>query len=170
MRYAGRLRKTLWDIIDIICSQREDYFVSSKKNFTRRGKFKPQDIFKSLLLMEDRSLSHELLSYFDFKRITPTKSAFVQARAKIKPEAFEALFDRFVSATTDNKKKHLYKGYRLLAVDGSDSHVPTDPDDRASYFSNPNGRHYNLFHINAMYDLLQHTYTDVLIQKKAHLQ
>ena len=35
-----------------------------------------------------------------------------------------------------------------------------------SYFSNPIGRHYNLFHINAMYDLLRHTYTDVVIQKK----
>lgn len=166
MRYAGRLRKTLWNIIDDICSQREEYFVSSNRNFTRRGKFKPRDIFNSLLLMEDKSLSHELLPYFDFKRNTPTPSAFVQARAKIKPEAFEALFDRFVSATTDSKKNHLYKGYRLFAVDGSDSHVPTNPDDRASYFSNPNGRHYNLFHINAMYDLLQHTYTDVLIQKK----
>ena len=166
MRYAGRLRKTLWDIIDVICSQRDVFFVSSKSNFTRKGKFKPRDIFKALLLMEDRSLSHELLPYFDFKKNTPTPSAFVQARAKIKPSAFEALFDRFVSATTDNKKKYLYKGYRLFAVDGSDSHVPTNPDDRASYFSNPNGRHYNLFHINAMYDLLRHTYTDVVIKKK----
>jgi hypothetical protein len=107
MRYAGRLRKTLWDIIDVICSQRDVFFVSSKSNFTRKGKFKPRDIFKALLLMEDRSLSHELLPYFDFKKNTPTPSAFVQARAKIKPSAFEALFDRFVSATTDNKKKYL---------------------------------------------------------------
>ena len=166
MKYAGRLRKTLWDIIDVICSQRDVFFVSSKSNFTRKGKFKPRDIFKALLLMEDRSLSHELLPYFDFKKNTPTPSAFVQARAKIKPSAFEALFDRFVSATTNNKKKYLYKGYRLFAVDGSDSHVPTNPDDRASYFSNPIGRHYNLFHINAMYDLLRHTYTDVVIKKK----
>lgn len=166
MRYAGRLRKTLWNIIDDICSQRDEYFVSSDRNFTRRGKFKPQDIFKSLLLMEDKALSHELLPYFDFKKNTPTPSAFVQARAKIKPSAFEALFKRFVFKNTDNKKKYLYKGYRLFAVDGSDSHVPTNPDDRASYFPNPNGRHYNLFHINAMYDLLRHTYTDVVIKKK----
>lgn len=166
MRYAGRLRKTLWNVIDNICSEREKYFVSPNKDFTRAGKFKPQDIFKSLLLMEDKSLSHELLDFFNYKKNFPTTSAFVQARAKIKPEAFKEFFDQFVSKTADNSKKYLYKGYRLLAVDGSDSHVPSNPDDADSYFPNPNGRQYNLFHINALYDLLRHTYTDVVIQKK----
>lgn len=166
MSYVGKLRKKLFNAIDDICAQREKYFVSSDRNFTRRGKFTPQDIFKSILLMESKSLSHELLPYFDYKKDSPTPSAFVQARAKIKPEAFEAVFDRFVSKTTDNNAKYLYKGYRLFAVDGSDSHSPDNPDDTDSYFPNPNGRHYNLFHINAMYDLVRHTYTDVVIQKK----
>lgn len=166
MSYDGKLRNKLFGVIDFVCTQREKYFVSSKKDFTRRGKFMPQDIFKSLLLMESKSLSHELLPYFNFKKETPTPSAFVQARAKIKPEGFEAVFDRFVSETTDNNAKYLYKGYRILAVDGSDSHVPDNPDDPESYFPNPNGRQYNLFHINAMYDLIRHTYTDVIIKKK----
>ena len=126
----------------------------------------PQDIFKSILLMENKSLSHELLPYFEYKKDTPTPSAFVQARAKIKPEGFEALFDGFVSETTDNNAKYLHKGYRIFAVDGSDSHVPDNPDDPDSYFPNPNGRQYNLFHIDAMYDLLRCTYTDVVIKKK----
>ena len=43
----------------------------------------------SLFLMEDKSLNGELLNYFDYKKDTPTSSAFVQARAKIKPEAFK---------------------------------------------------------------------------------
>lgn len=118
MSYVGKLRKKLFNAIDDICAQREKYFVSSDRNFTRRGKFTPQDIFKSILLMESKSLSHELLPYFDYKKDSPTPSAFVQARAKIKPEAFEAVFDRFVSKTTDNNAKYLYKGYRLFAVDG----------------------------------------------------
>lgn len=166
MNYVGKLRKILFGIIDDICVQREKYFSSSKKDFTRRGKFMPQDIFKSILLMENKSLSHELLPYFDYKKETPTPSAFVQARAKIKPEGFEAMFNGFVSETTDNNAKYLHKGYRILAVDGSDSHVPDNPDDHDSYFPNPNGRPYNLFHIDAMYDLMQYTYTDVVIRKK----
>lgn len=166
MSYVGKLRRILFSVIDAVCAQREKYFVSSKRDFTRRGKFKPQDIFKSSLLMENKSLSHELLPYFDYKKDSPTPSAFVQARAKIKPEGFEAVFDGFVSETADNNAKYLHKGYRVFAVDGSDSHVPNNPDDPDSYFPNPNGRQYNLFHINAMYDLLRHTYTDVVIKKK----
>lgn len=166
MSHVGKLRKTLFGIIDAVCSQREKYFASSGKDFTRKGKFMPQDIFKSILLMENKSLSHELLPYFEFKKDTPTPSAFVQARAKIKPEGFEAVFNGFVSETVDNNEKYLHKGYRIFAVDGSDSHVPDNPDDPDAYFPNPNGRPYNLFHIDAMYDLLRHTYTDVVIKKK----
>lgn len=166
MKYVERLRKKLFDVIDAVCTRREKYFTSSKKDFTRSGKFRPQDIFKSVLLMENKSLSHELLPYFDYKTDSPTPSAFVQARAKVKPEGFEAVFDGFVSETTDDNKKYLHKGYRIFAVDGSDSHVPDNPDDSGSYFPNPNGRHYNLFHIDAMYDLLRHTYSDVVITKK----
>lgn len=166
MSYVGKLRKKLFDVIDAVCVEREKYFSASKKDFTRRGKFKPQDIFKSILLMENKSLSHELLPYFDYKKDSPTPSAFVQAHAKIKPEGFKAVFDGFVSETTDHNDKYLHKGYRIFAVDGSDSHVPDNPDDPDSYFPNSNGSHYNLFHINAMYDLLRHTDTDVVIKKK----
>ena len=166
MGYAKKVRKLLWSIVDDICSERRKYFVSAGKDFTRKGKIKPQDIFKALFVMEDKALSKELLPYFDFDPDAPTTSAFVQARAKIRPEAFEDLFDIFVSKTTDSKEKYLYKGYRLFAVDGSDSHVPPNPEDANSYFPNTNGKHYNLYHINAMYDLLRKTYTDVIVQKK----
>ncbi len=144
MSYAGRLRKKIDRIIDEICYEKDKYFVSASKDFSRRGKFKPQDIFKSLLVMEDKSLSHELLPIFKFKKGTPTPSAFVQARSKIKSEGFAAMFERFVAETTDNDAKYLYNGYRLFAVDGSDSHVPSNPDDPDSYFPNLFGRQYNL--------------------------
>ena len=166
MRTAGRIKKILKRVIDTICSDRDRYLVSASSNFTRKGKIKPEDIFMSLFLMEDKSLNGELLSYFEYNKDVPTSSAFVQARAKIKPEAFKDFFDGFVSATDDNRCKYLYKGYRLWAVDGSDSRVPENPDDADSYFPNPNGRHYNLYHINAMFDLMRHTYTDIVIQKK----
>ena len=116
MGFAKKMRKLLWRIVDDICSERRKYFVSAGKDFTRKGKIKPQDIFKALFVMEDKALSKELLPYFDFDLDAPTTSAFVQARAKIRPEAFEDLFDIFVSKTTDSKEKYLYKGYRLLLL------------------------------------------------------
>ena len=54
----------------------------------------PQDIFKSILLMENKSLPHELLPYFEYKKDTSNPSAVVQASAKIKPEGFEAFVSK----------------------------------------------------------------------------
>ena len=46
--------------------------------------------------------------------------AFVQARNKIKIDAFKSLFDNFNKKTS---KLKTYKGYRLLAVDGSEEPI-----------------------------------------------
>ncbi len=58
----------------------------------------------------------------------PTVPAFVQARNKIKIEAFEQLFYQTIPSGTQDKG---YKGYQLLAHDGSDINIPyneKDPD------------------------------------------
>ena len=61
-------------------------------------------------------------------------------------------------------KDRLYKGYRLLAADGSDIQIPTNPKHEDSYFSGANGQDpYSLLHLDAVYDLLQHTYVDVAV-------
>ena len=80
MSHVGKLRKTLFGIIDAICSQREKYFASSGKDFTRKGKFIPQDIIKSILFMENKSLSHELLPYFEYKKIRQHPSYYGRIR------------------------------------------------------------------------------------------
>lgn len=49
----------------------------------------------------------------------------------------------------------LCKSFRLLAVDGFDLQIATNPEDKDSYFPNTEDRKsYNLIHLNAMYDLL----------------
>lgn len=54
----------------------------------------------------------------------------------------------------------------MLAVDGSALQIPTDKNDTESFYPNaPNKESYNLLHINAMYDLLRHVYTDAIVQK-----
>ena len=68
------------------------------------------------------------------------------------------------SRSVDENK--LYRGIRLLAVDGSDLQIAANPKDPDSYYPGVNGqRAYNLLHINAMYDLHQHIYVDALVQK-----
>ena len=58
--------------------------------------------------METGSLKNELLKLNDYSVDTPTASAFVQARSKIRVEALKILFDRFNEKTHKNK---LFNGY-----------------------------------------------------------
>ena len=71
------------------------------------------------------------------------------------------LFSLFVNETDSPK---LYKGLRLIAADGSDIHIPTNPSHMDSYFPRANGQAaYNMLHLDAMYDLLRNTYTDAVL-------
>ena len=114
--------------------------------------------------MEGGSLTNELMKRFGCRTDIASTSAFVQQRGKILPEAFETIFRMFVEESDPSR---LYNVYRLFAVDGSDIQIPTNPQDKDSYFPGSNGQHpYNLLHLNAMYDLLQRTYVDAIVQKR----
>ena len=97
-----------------------------------------------------------------FNADTPTNSSFNQRRAQILPEDFEFLFREFTAATST---ENLFRGYRLLACDGSDMCIAHNPQDETTYFqSTPDSKGFNLMHLNALYDLPARTYVDVLIQ------
>ena len=116
-----------------------------------------------ILAFRGGTLNHEIMDFFGLDPFTGTSSAFIQRRSTILPEAFESLFHDFSRSVDENK---LYRGIRLLAVDGSDLQIAANPKDPDSYYPGVNGqRAYNLLHINAMYDLHQHIYVDALVQK-----
>ena len=131
------------------------------RDFTRERKLPLREVISVLLCMEGGSLTGELLRYFGCSQHTASSSAFIQQRQKINEFAFPSLFDLFVRNTD---KDSLYKGYRLLAADGSDIQIPTDPKHADSYFPGTNGQApYSLLHLDAVYDLLQHTYMDAAV-------
>ena len=116
-----------------------------------------------ILAFRGGTLNHEIMDFFGLDPSTGTSSAFIQRRSTILPEAFESLFHDFSRSVDENK---LYRGIRLLAVDGSDLQIAANPKDPDSYYPGVTGqRAYNLLHINAMYDLHQHIYVDALVQK-----
>lgn len=80
--------------------------------------------------MSGKDLKCELMDFFELDKELPTVSAFVQQRNKISTTAFETLFHQFTNSFPQQK---LYKGYRLLAVDGSDLHTPTNPQEKSCY-------------------------------------
>ncbi len=129
--------------------------------FTRDRKLPFTKLISCLLSMEGGSLTSELLKYFGCSADIASSSAFVQQRGKISEEAFPMLFSLFVKKTDSPK---LYKGLRLIAADGSDIQIPTNPNHPDSYFPGVNGQtSYNMLHMDAMYDLLRHTYTDAFL-------
>ena len=131
------------------------------RNFTRERKLPLREVISVLLCMEGGSLTGELLRYFGCSQHTASSSAFIQQRQKLNEFAFPSLFDLFVRKTDKDK---LYKGYRLLAADGSDIQIPTNPYHDTSYFPGTNGQKpYSLLHLDAVYDLLQHTYIDAAV-------
>ena len=134
------------------------------RDFSRNRKLSFPKVVSFLLAMEGGTLTTELLKRFGCSADTASASAFVQQRGKLAPETFPALFDLFVRKTASNK---LYKGLRLLAVDGSEIQIPTNPDAIDSFYSESNGQTpYNLLYLGAMYDLLQRTYTDASLLGK----
>ena len=76
------------------------------------------------LAMEIENFISLFKNHFNIKAFT--KSAFVQYRKKIKPEVFKHLSDVIVNEFyTDNEPGiKLWKGFRLLAVDGSRLTLP----------------------------------------------
>lgn len=163
MTKAKKVLNILNGCIDSLCQNPQNY-LADPRDFTRRRKLPLRTVITTLFAMQNKSLSHELLELFDFDKSTPTASAFVQQRAKIKPEAFEHIFKSFTASADLHPKT--YRGYRLFAVDGSDISIAANPGDPDSFFENNDSKSYSMLHLNAMYDLVNHTYTDAVIQKR----
>lgn len=164
MKYTPKsIKRTVKRCIKEISKHPELYCANPGKDFTRKRKLPIEHVVKAVLSMTGKSLRGELMDYFDLKTSMPTVSAFVQQRNKVNPCAFETLFHIFTAAIDEQS---LFKGYRLLAVDGSDLHTPTNREETEAHYTGANGQKpYNLFHLNALYDLQRRIYVDAIVQK-----
>ena len=157
------IKKLLLSEIQKVADHPSDYCFNPENDFTRNRKLPLETVLKGIIGMESGSLTNELIDLFNAAPDMPTASAFIQQRNKIKPEAFKAIFNGLTNETLKVASDKM----TLLAVDGSDIQIPTNPEDEESYFPGINGRKgYNLLHLNAFYDLKHHIYTDALIQKR----
>ncbi len=100
----------------------------------------------------------------------PTKSAFCQQRAKVSSEAFQFLFHFFTERLMELDAPKTFRGYRLLACDGSDINIPYNPLDLETYHQNADKKGYNQLHPNAFFDILNGIYTDCVLEpdRKCH--
>ena len=162
--YPKHIKNTLNAVIRDMAKHPERFCSRPGKDFTRKRKLPFDKILSLLVKMGGHSLRTEMLDCLEFEEMPASVSALVQQRSKILPEALEYLFREF---TNRCQKPKLYKGFRLLAVDGSDLQFTANPNDPLSYFPGVNGqKSYSFLHLNALYDLNSHLYLEAVIQKR----
>lgn len=150
-------------VIDYVVNNKEQYVLNPHRNFTRNRKLPLKSVIKEILSMEGGSLKKELYHFSQNKKIQLTPSAFVQQRSKISYKAFKDIFYRFNDCCCDSKT---YRGYKLLAVDGSDINHYRNPNLDSFVTSSQYPHGYNQIHLNAIYDILNKTYVNVLLQPR----
>ena len=160
------LKKQLKFCIKTMNDSSSLFVVDSNKDFTRKRKHLFGSTLFNVLLLESGSLKDEMFKLFGYKLDTPTASSFVQARSKIRPDAFRTLFNMFNERT---QKIKLHKGYRLLAVDGSVLPISSAIKDTKTTFykANNSNKPFSAYHLNTSYDLLECTYDDIVLQGNA---
>ena len=165
--FLSDLKKTLDNCIAELHEIHFMFCKNPESDFTRNRKLSFHDYIQLMLQMQSKSVSNEILDFFEHSLSTPTKSAFTQQRYKLLPEGWDFLFHIFVEqcrTLSDN----LYQGYRLLACDGSDVNIARDSSDERN-FIHEGEKGYNAIHINALYDITNRTYCDFLVQGKKKL-
>lgn len=138
------------------------YVNNPGKDFSRNRILTFIKELRIMLSMEGGSLNKELAKHFKLEETIVTKSAFIQQREKLKPIVF---YDILRLLDEINECIETYKGYRLLAVDGSCFNISKNVNSPAAVFNKETKQYLcTQLHLNASYDLLNHRYIDAYIQ------
>ena len=127
------------------------------KNFSRNSPLTQETLIRLFVGAEGGTLDKILHD----AGIKVTASAVTQRRAQLAPDVFRSVFDYFNVACEDDM---LFRGFRLLAVDGTVADLPRFPGTPSFVCNNgiPNG--VNQLHLTPLYDILSRTFTDAVIQ------
>ena len=119
--------------------ERENYegCFTNERAFTRNRKMPLEELVKALLTNAGTSLNQQLRIAEGLGGCRVTSSAFIQQRNKLRPSFFRQLFEH-CEELFENKDLERFKGYIVIACDGSDVHIPRNPDDPNTFVTNQN--------------------------------
>ena len=90
-------------------------------DFTRNRKLSFHDYIQLMLQMQSKSVSNEILDFFEHSLSAPTKSAFTQQRFKLQPEGWNFLFHIFVEQCRELSDQPYCGSARWFSVSGISS-------------------------------------------------
>jgi len=152
--------------IQNVTRKKDEYVTTPGVDFSRNRKLPMETVIRWILSMGASSLKKELHGFREIENIDVTSSAFIQQRKKIKPQAFRDIFSHF--SNVPHRRKY-FRGYRVLAADGSAISMSRNPHSETFIQSVKNPEGYNQFHLNAVYDLLDKSYFDIELQPGAKM-
>lgn len=147
-----------------------DFTLRPGKDLIRNRKFPADRLIQFLVSQGASSTRLEMLDFFGMDADMPTSSAFRQQRAKLKPEAIQAVFDAFnhsYFALGLPQGSNIAPGYRCLAADGSTvSFFSSSKFAADDYFVSEghSAKGFYSIHINTLYDLDRNMYTGASLQ------
>lgn len=161
MNFATSIKSALSKIIDNISANPTNYVKNPMKDFVRKRKLDLSTTINIILSLSNKSSQDELLDFFSHDYKTPSLSALIQQRDKISDTLFPTILSEFNAHVSSDR---LYKGYRLLACDGTDINIFHNPNDASTYYRNPGTeKGFNELHVDALYDIYNRYYLRINI-------
>lgn len=162
MDFSVSVKNKLLEIINQMEEKKECFVKNPGRDFSRERKLGFSKTLPLMLGMGAQSLKKEIPCMSGFNTGTPSASAFCQQRAKIKLSAFY-----HIMYSLDNAfPKKTYRGHQLVACGGTDICLPLGQQEGRGYVCRrrENQKDYYQMHVNALYDIINHRYMDIVGQ------
>lgn len=150
------IKNNLDKSIDFTLEGIQNYCYDPVSNFTRNRKITARTLIECIMNFSSHSTVCEMSHFFYDIKDMPSPSALCQRRSLLDPVIFKRINQLFLSSF-DNYAT--INGYRILAQDGSDINIPFEDDDTKILY-NSLGSPCCQYHINALYDCLNHVFLD----------
>lgn len=116
----NKIKNAFSSAVNSVIANPDQFAVNPEKDFTRQRKITPGTLISFLVSKGSSSARVEMLDFWGLDQNMPSLPALNQQRAKLKPEALEAVLAQFNdSVSRYSGFPSSGDGYRYLAADGS---------------------------------------------------
>lgn len=128
-KWVGKIARKVYD--KILSEEFKEGAKMREEDFTRNRKVNFPETILFILSGTKKSLQSAVYTFFKEMKIQEesySKQAFSKGRQRIKPEAFRELFDTVTTEFYENAAIKKYRGFRVLAIDGTKYNLPNTPE------------------------------------------